>query len=127
MKSKGAKLVSSAILGKDYKVISVGGKSYMLKSPTIAQISGVAFYLSDVKDGNTLLEILRTLNDGRKYCCALSYLIKGDESLADELSHGTIDEVIGGIMEGYNMISLENFIMLSTLKKSVTKLIAKPR
>lgn len=121
------KLVSSAILGKDYKVVVVGGKTYMLKTPTIHQIVGMAYHLSDVKEGETLKDILSTINNAESYCKALSYLIKGDESITKDLMKGTMDEVVNALVEGYNLISLENFIKLSTLRRSVAKMIAKQR
>lgn len=99
----------------------------MLKTPTIHQIVGMAYYLSDVKEGETLKDILSTINNAESYCKALSYLIKGDESITKDLMKGTMDEVVNALVEGYNLISLENFIKLSTLKRSVAKMIAKQR
>lgn len=125
--NNGVKMVSSAILGKDTKVIYVGGRNYILRPPTIAQICGMAYYLSEVGDGGSLIEILRTINDMEKYTRALSIMIQGDEGLVEDLKRGTVDEVVLGLTQAYNLISIENFTMLSALKRSVGKMIAKQR
>ena len=56
---------------------------------------------------------------------ALSCFIAGDESLAEELSMGTLDEVIKALEVGVSLISVENFTRLSTLTRSVSRLIAR--
>ena len=58
---------------------------------------------------------------------ALSYLINDNDSLSEELSKGTLEEVINGIHEGLDLISVQNFMMLSHLAKNVAMLTAKAK
>ena len=48
IKSQGARIVSDAIIGNDFKVVVVNGKSYIIYPPTIHKIAGAASYLSNV-------------------------------------------------------------------------------
>jgi hypothetical protein len=57
----------------------------------------------------------------------LSWLIKGDESLSDELARGEFDEVVEALAVGLSMVSTENFYKLSVLAKNVATLTAKER
>ena len=58
---------------------------------------------------------------------ALSFLINGDESLADELMQGRFDELVEALGEAYSLISVQNFMMLSSLAKNVGRMIAKSK
>lgn len=124
---KGDKLVSEAITGQDYRTIVVDGKSYMVKSPTIYKLAGAGRYLSEFGNENTLEDIFKSINNVNKLCFALSWLIKGDESLAEELSKGTFDEIVEALTESYSLISIQNFLMLSSLAKNVGGMIAKSK
>ena len=46
--NQGARIVSDAIIGNDFKVVVVNGKSYIIYPPTIHKIAGAASYLSNV-------------------------------------------------------------------------------
>lgn len=121
-----AKIVNGAILGMDFKTIVVNGKAYTLYPPTIHKLAGAGYYLSDLGSGETVSDILHTLSSDNA-ARALSWFIKGDDTLTEELMQGTFDEVVNGLDTAYGMISTENFIRLSGLARNVAILTAKPK
>ena len=127
MEQNAAKIVSSAILGMDFKVVIVNGKSYIVTPPTIKKIAGAAYWLSDVKDGKDIKELLVSINNVEPLAHALSWFIQGNDSLFEELSNGTMDEVIDGLESAYSLLSTKNFLRLSVLAKNVARLAAKQR
>ena len=127
MEQNAAKIVSSAILGMDFKVVIVNGKSYIVTPPTIKKIAGAAYWLSDVKDGKDMRELLASINNVDPLAHALSWFIQGNDSLFEELSNGTLDEVIDGLESAYSLLSTKNFLRLSVLAKNVASLTAKQR
>lgn len=118
------KLINGAILGFDGEPVTVNDKVYIINPPTIARIAGAAYWLSDLDGSNNLIESLKSIESASK---ALSWLIKGDDSLSDELSNGTLEEVTTALEAAYTLISAENFIKLSTLARNVGRLTANPR
>lgn len=124
---EGDKLVSEAITGNDYRTVIVNNKSYTVKSPTIYRLAGAGKYLSEFGSEETLSDIFKSINNTGKLCNALSWLINGDDSLANELSQGTFDEIVEALVESYSLISIQNFLMLSSLAKNVGGMIAKSR
>ena len=127
MERNAAKIVSSAILGMDFKVIVVNNKSYVLTPPTIKKIAGASYYLSDIDKGNTIRELLLTINNAESISHALSWFIKGDDSLFEELSKGTMNEIVDGLDTAYSLISTDSFLKLSVLAKNVANLTARQR
>lgn len=127
MEQNAAKIVSSAILGMDFKVVIVNGKSYIVTPPTIKKIAGAAYWLSDVKDGKDMRELLASINNVEPLAHALSWFIQGNDILFEELSNGTLDEVIDGLESAYSLLSTKNFLRLSVLAKNVASLTAKQR
>ena len=71
--------------------------------------------------------VLGMMKDMGNAAHALSYLINGDDSLFDELSHGTVEEVVNALKEGLSLISVENFMTLSVSARNVANLIAKQK
>lgn len=126
MEQEGAKIVSSAILGMDFKVVMVNGKSYIVTPPTIKKLAGAGYWLSSIK-GDTIKEVFLSKENPEAFAHALSYMIQGDDSLFDELSNGTDAEIKEALNEAYSMVSVKNFIGLSDLARNVTSLIAKPK
>lgn len=124
-----AKTVSSAILGMDIKVVLVNDKRYVLKPPTIEKLAGGGYWLStfDREGKNTIDEIIMAMTDINMVSRALSWMIQGDESLAEELAKGTLDENIVALCTAYSMVNTQNFTMLSALARNVGKLIAKQK
>lgn len=126
-KKKASKLVSAAILGLDGETVIVAGRAYHILPPTIKKIAQAAYYLSDMGEANTVRELLLSIGDMKCVCCALSCLIRGDESLAEDLQEGTMDEVLEAIETAYSLASVENFYKLSALARNVASLTAKQK
>ena len=122
--SKGAKMVSASIVGVDVTSVMVNEKVYIISPPTIHKLAGAGLYISDFGEEQDLGGIIRSINDSEKLAHALSWLINDDDSLHEELSHGTFDELVDAICEAYSLISVESFTKLSTLAKNVARLIA---
>ena len=127
MEKNAAKIVSSAVLGMDFRTAVINGKVYMIYPPTIHKIAGAGYYLSGLKGHNDLDAVLGMMKDMGNAAHALSYLINGDDSLFDELSHGTVEEVVNALKEGLSLISVENFMTLSVSARNVANLIAKQK
>lgn len=126
-KKKASKLVSAAILGLDGETVIVAGKAYYVAPPTIKKIAQAAYYLSDIQDASNLRELFLSIGDIKTACSALSCLIAGDESLAEELAEGTMNEVAEAMEVAYSLASVENFYKLSALARNVASLTAKQR
>lgn len=121
-------MISSAMLGLDIETVIVNGKPYIIKPPTIGVIAAAGNYLSEIGDGKTIGDVLRTMVGGAENAAkALSCFIQGDDGLYEELKDGTYDEIIIGLEKAVSMLSAENFIRLSGLTRSVTNLIARPK
>lgn len=124
---KASKIVSAAVLGKDFETVFVNGNVYVIHPPTIHKIAGAGYYLCYLKEAVTVMAMLRSLKDVEMASRALSWLIQGDENLCEELSAGTFDEVVEALATGLSMVSAENFYKLSVLAKNVALLTAKQR
>ena len=127
MEKNASKIINAAVLGKDFETVFVNGNVYVIYPPTIHKIAGAGYYLSDLKEAVTIMDMLRSLKDVEAASRALSWLIQGDEKLCEELSAGTFDEVIEALATGLSMVSAENFYKLSVLAKNVALLTAKQK
>lgn len=127
MEHNAAKIVNSAVLGMDFCTIVVGGKAYAVMPPTIKKLAGAGYWLSDINKGESVKDILLSLNDAKKLANALSWFIQGDESLAEELSNGTLDELADGLEAAYSLLSTKDFLRLSALARNVAILTARQR
>lgn len=125
--NQGAKIVSDAIIGNDFKVVVVNGKSYIIYPPTIHKIAGAASYLSNMGKIETLEDIFQSIKDTPNASHALSWLINGNDELFEELSKGTFEENVEALSCALALISVENFMKLSALAKNVANLTAKQR
>ena len=125
MEKNASKIINAAVLGKDFETVFVNGKVYVIYPPTIHKIAGVGYYLCDLKEAVTVMDMLRSLKDVEMASRSLSWLIQGDENLCEELSAGTFDEVVEALATGLSMVSAENFYKLSVLAKNVALLTAK--
>lgn len=123
----GAKLVSEAITGMDFRTVIVGGKSYTVYPPTIHKLAGAISYLSGVQEADNLKDVLLSLGKSEVYSKALSWLIAGDESMSDELAKGTYEENVNALDEAFSMIDSKVFLKAVSLAKNVSLLAAKPR
>ena len=125
--NKGAEIIARSIIGTDFKTIIVNKKAYTIYPPTIYRLSGAISHLSTVKDAQTTRDVLLSLKDASCYSKALSWFINGDESLEDELKHGTYEECINGLEEAISMIDMAVFLKAVSLARNVSRLAAKPR
>ena len=123
MEKNASKIINAAVLGKDFETVFVNGNVYVIYPPTIHKIAGAGYYLCDLKEAVTVMDMLRSLKD----VGTASWLIQGDENLYEELSSGTFDEVVEALATGLSMISAENFYKLLVLAKNVALLTAKQR
>lgn len=121
------KIVSSAIIGADSANVFVGGKAYSIFPPTVSKLAGAGYYLSGFGNEKTISDVIRSIGKSDKLAHALSWFIKGDDTLAEELKNGTIDELVDALIDAFSLVSVENFTKLSTLVKNVASLIAKQR
>lgn len=122
-----AKIIGSAIIGKDVEIVFVNGKAYTISPPTINRIAGAGYYLSSLGEADNALDMIRSFKDIKQASKALSWLIQGNEKLTAQLSRGTLDEVVDALATAIGMISAENFYKLSVLAKNVANLTAKQR
>lgn len=122
-----AKIVSAAIIGLDGETVVIAGRAYHILPPTIKRLAQAAFYLSDMEEAETLRGLLMSVGNPEPLCNALSCLIRGDESLRDELMEGTMDEVAEAMEVAYSLASVENFWKLSALARNVANLTARQR
>lgn len=123
--NEAAKIVSASIVGADMTSAVVNGKAYTIHPPTIHKLAGAGVYLSEFGGEETLGDVIKSINCSDKLAHALSWLINGDDSLFNELAEGTFDELVEAVSGAYSLVSLENFMKLSTLAKNVSGLIAK--
>lgn len=126
MLNEGAKIVTSAILGMDFKSVTVAGKLYMIAPPTMKKIAGAGYWLSGI-EGDTIKDAIMSGKNIDAFSHALSWFIQGDDSLFDELSQGDEKEIREALNEAYSLLSVEDFIGLSGLARNVASLIAKPK
>lgn len=125
--NNGSKIVSASIIGANFVNVMVNSKCYSVFPPTVHRLAGAGLYLSDFGDEQDLREIIKSINDAHKLAHALSWLINDDDSLFEELSHGTFDELVNAVCEAYSLISVESFTKLSALARNVSSLIAKQK
>ncbi len=122
-----AQMVAAALLGKDSVNVRIAGTTYKITPPTIKQIAGAGYWLSDFGEEETDADFVGELKSVDKVAKAVSWLIRGDEELEEELKEGTLGELLQAVTAAMSMIGIQNFAMLSTLAKNVKMLIAKQR
>lgn len=120
----GAQLVAEALTGADFKTISVAGRFYMIPSPTIHRLAGCVKCLSAMRTGTDIKAVLLTIGDLTAYARALSWLIRGDESLTDELAKGTPEECVRGVEKALELIDIQVFTKAVTLQRYVARMAA---
>lgn len=125
--NKGAIAVGEAITGLDFATVVVRGKAYTILPPTVNTIAGAARCLAGVRDGGTWREAILSLGDYGQYAKALSWFIRGDESLSGELGEGRPEELVDALEAAMSMIGIEVFRKAASLAKSVSLLAARPR
>lgn len=127
--SKASKLVSDAIIGADYTIVYVNGKAYPIKPPTIHKLAGAISCISGLELGEqgTLKDMLLSAKDCKAYAKALSWFIKGNQSLNAELSKGTLEEVVKALTIAFDLVGIKPFLTAASLTRSASLLAASPR
>lgn len=127
MKENATKLVSAALLGIDGETVIIGGKAYYISPPTMKRIAGAGFYLSGLMDDASLKDVISSKEQIENITKALSWFIRGDETLYEDLLDGTIEEIATSFEAAVRMLDIGNFLKLSTLVRNVKMAIAKQR
>ena len=127
--SKASKLVSDAIIGSDYTIVYVNGKAYPIKPPTIHKLAGAISCISGLELGEqgTLKDMLLSAKDCKAYAKALSWFIKGNQSLNAELSKGTLEEVVKALTIAFDLVGINPFLTAASLTRSASLLAASPK
>lgn len=127
--SKASKLVAEAIAGTDYILVYINGKAYPVHQPIIKRLAGAVACISDLdmQDAGTLKDMLLSAKDCTAYAKALSWFIKGNESLAKELCEGTYIELVDALASVFDMIGIAPFVKAASLTKNASLLVAKPK
>lgn len=128
--SEAAKVVASAIIGSDVQIIVVDGKRYVLPPPVINRIAGAITCLCEagLPDKPSIRETLLGLkNTPVALAKSLSWFVKGDESLTDEFTRGSFEEVVSGVEQALSLISTSVFLKAVSLARNAASLAAKPK
>ena len=127
--SKASKLISEAIIGGDYSIAYVNNKAYPIQPPTIKKLAGAISCISDIDFGEdgTFKDMLLAAKNFEAYAKALSWLVKGDLSLSEELSEGTFEEVVDAISSAIDLIGINPFLKAVSLTKNASLLAASPK
>lgn len=127
--SKASKLVSDAIVGGDYTIVYVNSKAYAVTPPTIKRLAGAISCISelDFTEDGTIKDMLLSTKDCKAYAKALSWLVKGDLSLCDDLCEGTLEEVVDALTASLELVGINPFLKAVSLTKSASLLAATPK
>ncbi len=127
--SKASKLISEAIVGGDYILVYVNGKAYPISPSTIKKLAGAISCISelDFTEGGTIKDMLLSAKDCKAYAQALSWFVKGDNSLAEELCEGTFEEVVNALSSAIDLVSIDSFLKAVSLTRSASLLAASPK
>lgn len=127
--SKASKLVSDAVIGNDFSIVYVNSKAYTIHPPTIKVLAGAISCISDLElgDNATLKDMLLSAKDCKAYAKALSWFIKGNQSLSAELSKGTFEEVLNALSSAFDLIGVTPFLNAASLTRNASLLAASPR
>lgn len=118
-------MIADALTGRDFTTVVVAGKAYTVKAPTIRRIAGAAAHLSCMGDEKTFADVIQSMSQLNEVAKALSWFIEGDESIWEELAHGTLDEVTVALSECFSLVSVKGFTKLLDLTRNVANLTAK--
>lgn len=108
------------------KVFSIGGRAYNVPAPTIKNVSLATQAMGEVPEGCKDLTELFNGMEKKALCKALSYLIQGDESLSEELSFGTREELSTALESVYADV-LKSLKRVTALASGVCALTVKPK
>lgn len=102
---------------------------YPVAQPVVKRLAGAVSCISDLdmQDAGTLKDMLLSAKDCSAYARALSWFIKGNEELTDELMEGKYAELVDALAAIFDMISIAPFAKAASLTKNASLLVAKPK
>lgn len=116
--------------GMTAQAVTIGGKNYAIHAPSILCLQKVGECLATITteemNGKTLDEGIRMMTDKKTLALAVSYILKGDESLVDELESGTHEELQEAIII-YHGMTIKAMKILKALAAGIGKIIAKQK
>ena len=117
--------------GLTAQAVGIGGKEYVLHLPSLEGMKKVAECLAELVTSETANltfdEAIRVMADSKAMARCVSFIIQGDETLADALSaNGTVEELQDAIITYYAMTS-RSMKTLAALASSIGKLIGKQK
>jgi len=132
----GPKLVSDAILGDSMKFITIGGKVYCIKPPSIKVILSSIRHLSNVRlpgDSYTKIGLLAEYPKNTGHIVrGIAVLIQGSDGwkarrLARKLKDGTFDELLKAFEAAVQLMGCESFFAIAQSAKSLSQMAARPK
>jgi hypothetical protein len=134
--NEAGKLIADGILGDHNKVISVAGKSYVIKMPSVKVMTRTLREWAQIGvEGNyTSISILAEVPENAPHLAlGLAYMIVGDVSfhwlkakrVYSKLIKGNNAELKHGVKESIALMNGEDFFEAVTLAKSVSQMLAK--
>ena len=116
--------------GMTAQAVTIGGKNYAIHAPSILCLQKVgeclALMATVEMNDKTLDEGIRMMTDKNTLALAVSYILKGDDSLKDELASEATEELQEVIIICHGM-TIKAMKLLKSLAKSIGKLIAKQK
>lgn len=123
----GPRVVAGALLGYDTRTVIIGGQPYVITPPTLHRLAGAAYWLSGYRKLDTMHDILCSLKDIRNLAHAISWFIRGDDSLYGECLGLTLTEAVAILDTAFTLVSTQDFLRLSVLTRSAGMLTAKQK
>lgn len=129
----------SELLSDAYgKTITIGGRVYVVKAPSIKVIARATQYLSqvDLPEKATMQELMKVvLSNSDNLAKGLSYLAAGDtydykqksDRFYKEMLSGTHEELLQAYMIAFELIAGRDFFQCASLAMELAKLIVRPR
>jgi len=116
--------------GMTAQAVTIGGKNYAIHAPSILCLQKVgeclALMAAVEMNDKTLDECIRMMTDKNTLALAVSYILKGDDSLKDELASEATEELQEVIII-YHGMTIKAMKLLKSLANSIGKLIAKQK
>ena len=112
------------------EAVTIGNKEYTIHCPSIFSMQKVGEYLAQMAtsemSGKTLDEAVRMMTDKQTMAKTVSFILQDDESLAEELTCGTSEELQEAIIV-YHAMTIQSMKMLKALAAGIGKLIGKQK
>lgn len=136
--NKVSKSISELLSDTYGKTITIGGRVYVVKAPSIKVIARAAQYLSqvDLPEKASMQDLMKVvLLNSDNLVKGLSYLVAGDtydyKQKADRyykgMLSGTHEELLQAYMIAFELIAGRDFFQCASLAMELAKLIVRPR